>query len=261
MTPFHRALQLTRLSDGAFASNPTDDWRQGRTLFGGLSAALCYAACEESPAALPPLRSAQICYVGPAAGAVTIRPEILRQGKSMTFMASDLHAEAGLATRALFCFGSPRESAHFVPAPMAPDLPPPDACEPLFRDHRPTFTQHIDQRLAAGFRPVTAAPAGDMTVWVRHRDVAPPPSLASVIALGDALPPASMPRLSAPAAISTVTWSFDFVSDRDIDPAGWFLLQATDQSVGHGYSAQTMSMWDSDRLPILVARQNVALFA
>ena len=93
-----------------------DDWRQGRTLYGGISAALSFAACNRLASDLPPLRSAQIAFVGPANGETVLVPRILRQGKSVRFLACDLMSEEMVATRALFAFGGERPSAFRAPA-------------------------------------------------------------------------------------------------------------------------------------------------
>jgi acyl-CoA thioesterase len=267
-TPFSEVIAgLNRRDDDCFHTDPGEDWRQGRTLFGGLSAALCHAACERLIGTPPPLRSAQIAYIGPSAGAIALRPAILRQGKSMTFAACDLAGEQGLATRALFCFGAPRPTALAFDAPGAPDVPPPEDCPALFRGGKPTFAHHLDQRLAGGAHPGSGAGRGEMLVWVRIIDPAPPATPSTLVALGDALPPATMPRLSAPAAISTVSWQLDFMAGLDFgggdapDPAGWFLLRSTEEASGEGYSAQRMSMWDAAGRPVLIARQSVAVFA
>lgn len=262
MTPFSEVLAalVGNGADGLHV-DPSDDWRQGRTLFGGLSAALCYAACERLLPDLPPLRSAQIAYIGPSAGEALLRPAVLRQGKSVTFMACDLIAGGGVATRALFVFGGARPSAFVQDAPPPPSIADPEDCEPLFREGRPTFTQHFDQRLAGGARPVVGADKGEMLVWVRHLDPEAPPSLASLVALGDALPPASMPRLSAPAAISTISWQFDVIDAARFDVRGWHLLKSSDEATGQGYSSQTMAMWNAAGAPMLLGRQSVAVFA
>lgn len=262
MTSFSETLaSIAPLGNDRFTANPTDDWRQGRTLFGGLSAALCFDACERLVPDLPPLRSAQIAYVGPSAGEAVMVPTLLRQGKSVTFMACDLLTEGAVSTRALFCFGGERESAHHDSPPAAPNVPSHEACEPLFAGPRPTFAQHLDQRLASGDRPVTGAPKGELLVWVRLNEATPPAGLSSLVALGDALPPASMPRLTAPAAISTMTWQFDLIDPQAYVPGSWLLIRSTDDAVGHGYSGQAMAMWDEDRRPVMIGRQSVAIFA
>lgn len=251
---------LTAADNNRWTANPDESWRQGRTLFGGLSAALCYAACERLADDLPPLRSAQIAFIGPAAGAAVLDPVILRRGKSVTYASCDLEADGALATRALFCFGGPRPSVLADPAPPAPDVPGPDACDPLFPPgYGPRFAQHIHQRRAGGQRPLSGASEGEMLAWVRHKET-PGSSLAGFIALGDALPPAAFPQFTGPAAISSMTWQFDLIASEAIDPSGWFLFSTRVERNGDGYSLQHMAMWAEDRTPVAIGRQTVAVF-
>jgi hypothetical protein len=102
---------LDAAADGFTISLPAD-WLQGRTAYGGLSAALCLQASLRALPGLPPLRSAQFAFVGPATGELHIRPSVLRQGKSAAFVGVDLEGEAGLAVRATLCFGAGRDLPH-----------------------------------------------------------------------------------------------------------------------------------------------------
>jgi len=262
MTPLGTLIDsIAEDGAGRWSVNASEDWRQGRTLYGGVSAGLCFAACEKLVPDLPPLRSAQIAFIGPSGGEATLVPTVLRRGKSVTFMACDLIADGVVATRTLFAFGGERESAFAVEAPAAPDVPRPEDCPPLFRQWAPTFAQHFEMRYAGGGYPVTGADDGDMIVWVRHKDDDAPAGLVSLVTLGDALPPASMPRLTGPAAISSMTWNFDLADATRYDAKGWVLLRSKDDAVGHGYAGQTMGMWDDQGRPILMGRQNITIFA
>jgi acyl-CoA thioesterase len=262
MSSFDATLSaLAPTDDKRWTANPDESWRQGRTLFGGLSAALCYAACERLADDLPPLRSAQVAFIGPAADAAMLNPAILRRGKSVTFASCDLEAGGALAARTLFCFGGPRPSALADAAPRAPDVAGPDDCEPLFPPgYGPTFAQHLHQRLAGGYRPLTGAPKGAILAWVRHKQP-PGASLAGFIALGDALPPAAFPQVTGPAAISTMTWQIDLIAPESIDPSGWFLFSTKVEANGDGYSLQEMAMWNEAGDPVAIGRQTVAVFA
>ena len=262
MVPLGQLIEtMAPCEAGGWRVTASDDWRQGRTLYGGISAALCFAACERLVPDLPPLRSAQIAFVGPSSGEAELRPSILRQGKSVSFLACDLVSDGVVATRALFAFGGERPSAFDVAGPNAPAAAKPENCPSLFGDRFPAFAAHFDMRLAAGDRPVSGAKTGDMLVWVRPRDTHLPPGLTALVAMADALPPASMARLTMPAAISSMTWQFDMADASRFQPGDWLLLRATDESVGHGYSGQSMAIWDAQGQPILVGRQNVAIFA
>ena len=87
MTPFSQLLAAVAPQGEGYAVTAPDDWRQGRTLYGGLTAALCVDAALRANPDLPPLRSAQFTFAGPANGAVRSTPTVLRRGKSTVFVA------------------------------------------------------------------------------------------------------------------------------------------------------------------------------
>lgn len=237
-----------------------DEWLQGRTAYGGLSAALCWEAAQRSTDALPPLRSAQFAFIGPAIGRLIIKPTLLRRGKSAAFIGVDLFGDAGLAVRGLLCFGTGRDSALHLVDLRAPAVPHWDDCSGFFEpsDQR-KFLSHFEGRLAGGARPFTPGEEPEMIVWLRHVDATS--SMAGLIALADALPPASMvifPPERAP--ISTMTWSFDILTDLPQSASGWWLVRNTAQSAVQGYSAQDMTLWNDAGEPIMAMRQTVAIF-
>lgn len=83
------ALMAGMTADGDTSSvTVTEDWLQGRTIHGGLSAAFCLTSVGQQFGDLPPLRSAQFGFVGPAEGTVMIRPTVLRRGKSTVLSVS-----------------------------------------------------------------------------------------------------------------------------------------------------------------------------
>jgi acyl-CoA thioesterase len=100
-----------------------------------------------------------------------------------------------------------------------------------------------------------------MLVWLRHRDEETDRGLVSLLALADALPPASTILFPEPAPISTMTWSIDFLDAAPTSATGWWLVQCTAETARDGYSAQSTLIWNPDGRPILAARQTVAIFA
>ncbi|HVY03310.1 MAG TPA: acyl-CoA thioesterase domain-containing protein, partial [Caulobacterales bacterium] len=68
---------VTEAAEGYRASIP-DTWRQGRTAFGGVSAAICVEAALRALKDAPPLRSAQFAFIGPAGGDVRATVNVLR---------------------------------------------------------------------------------------------------------------------------------------------------------------------------------------
>ena len=260
-TSFQQLLAAMAQVDNAFSVTLPDDWLQGRTAYGGLSAALCYEAALRASDDLPPLRSAQFAFIGPAVGELVVTPTLLRRGKSAAFIGVDLIGEAGMAARALLCFGAERPSEQAYLDIPAPEVPTVDDSRDFFnRNGVPGFTQHFRGRLAQGATPCTPDHEPDMTVWLRHDDDELPTGLTPVIALADALPPASMIKFSKGAPVSTMTWSIDILSDHAVSESGWWLLRAVSEQAEHGYSSQAMTLWDDKGRAIMAARQTVAIF-
>lgn len=237
------------------------DWLQGRTAYGGLSAALCLEATLRRFPDLPPLRSAQFAFAGPASGALRVTASLLRRGKSSAFTSADLEGESGLAARANFCFGAERG----LPFDHA-DVPMPqgagwDSCPSFYTwPTRPNFMNHFEGRLVAGARPRTPDARPEMRVWLRHRDEAANGSVVSLLALADALPPAATILFREYAPISTMTWSIDFLDAAPRSTTGWWLVQCAAETARHGYSAQRTFIWNPDGQPILAARQTIGIF-
>jgi acyl-CoA thioesterase len=261
-TPLPTVLAgLSALPDGELAGHVAADWMQGRTLYGGISAALCLQAARMTFEDLPPLRSGQFSFVGPAAGDVTLRASLLRQGKSASFISVDLTSPAGHGTRATLCFGAARPSTIRHDSLALPSVGAPSECPDFFGSGSgPAFTRHFHVKLAAGAPPGSAAPEANLLLWVRPRDPETRPLEALWLAIGDMPPPAAFSLMDGFAPISTMTWMVDILSPGHVVNDGWFLINTHARHVMDGYSEQTMLMWGSDGVPILSAHQSVAVF-
>jgi acyl-CoA thioesterase len=263
MTPFTALLDAIRAEGDKYQVDIPEDWMQGRTTFGGLSAALCLAAAQRTVSELPALRAAQLTFVGPAGGAVEMTTRVLRRGKSSLFAAVELHAAGSLATHALFTFGAARDSEYSYRSHSIPSAPRPGTTEAFFRSGKPKFSQHFETFIAGGQEPVSSAVTPEIMLWLRHRDPCAMATLPGLIALGDVPPVAAYTMLSAPVQASSITWSIELVdaaaAQRQPGDA-WYLLRSVGEDVRHGYSVQDMALWAQDGTLIMLARQTVAIF-
>ena len=262
MTLYTDLIAAVAATESGFSAFVTDDWKQGRTTYGGLSAALCVEAASRTFPEAPPLRSAQFAFVGPASGELAIQVKPLRQGKSTLFVAVDLVGEQGVATHGVLTFGAARASTLSHSEVPAPDVVAPEACESFFPESRqgaPHFSAQFEVRKAGGTRPLAGGDP-EYLLWIRHRDPAAR-SLSALIALADMPPPPAMALFTQFAPISTMTWAMDVVGLPAEDDDGWRLLRTKAETVGEGYSTQEMHLWDRNGLPLVLARQNVAVFA
>ncbi len=253
---------LERTRPGELAATVPATWMQGRTTYGGLTAALCHEAARELGGGAP-LRSAQVAFIGPVGGRVSVAAAILRTGRSSAFVGADLFGEDGsLAARTLFVFGARRESALVLDAmPAMPDVPGPDALPGFFGGGpAPEFARNFETALAFGPRPVTGASTADIGLWMRHLDRRTPDDMTAILAIGDAPPPAALSLFAQPGRISSMTWSMDILADTLQTMDGWWFARHTAETAAHGYSSQAMTLWNRSGTPIMTGRQTIALF-
>ncbi|WP_293610452.1 thioesterase family protein [Ponticaulis sp.] len=246
---------------GALTMDAPQSWAQGRTLYGGLSAALCHVSAMASAEIDKPLRSAVIAFVGPSSGQLTGSAEIMRQGKSTIMMDAVLHGEKGIGTKALLIYGNARDSKLNQSDLAAPQVDAPEDCPSLWGDRKAAnFARNFELRRAGGLTPMGGNERGDMLVWVRHATEASVDDTAALFALADVLPPACFTMMSEGAPISTVTWSLEFLMPEVEVANNWFLMKSVAEHTADGYSSQAMYVWDRQGRPVIAARQNVTVF-
>ncbi len=159
---------------------------QGRTTYGGLSAALALRAALDLEPELPPLRSAQVAFIGPLSGAVTVTATRLRRGRNAAFIQADVVSEAGLGLRATFVFMAELASAIAHDATVRAPVAPPGADVVPYVGPENFFTRNFE------FLEVKdgAGPAGWLR-WARLREREGLHPMIELLAIGDGLPPAA----------------------------------------------------------------------
>ena len=238
-----------------------DDWMQGRTAYGGISAALALDSALRDHSGDAPLRTAQISFVGPVGGECEVTTRNLRQSKSSRFVAADLSSDLGYGTGAIFSFMKGRPSHIDRRAIAAPDVSHPDALAPI-PDHpkRPAFTRHFEMRPQRGPGFGHGLDEGHILTWVRW--VEPPscdPHIA-MLALADALPPAAVTLFTALGPVSSSTWTQHFLTDCPHSDDDWWLMESQTHHVAAGFSVQRTYIWNSARELVSIGGQGVALY-
>ena len=262
MSSFAEVLENLAREGDAFVIDAPEDWSQGRTLYGGMTAALAYEATRRDMSDLPPLRSAQFTFIGPASGRLRFDVSLLRKGRSSALVEVNCANAEGVAARAVLVFGAARESkvAHdFLPMPK---VDAPDQIPSFRKEGGPRgFWNNYETRLAAGGRILDiSAPRPEFTVWTRFLNAGDADPMTALLAAADCLPPAAMVHFPTPAPISTMTWTVDVLNPPP-RPDAWVLLHSSSEHAGDGYSMQSMVMWSADGAPLAVGRQTVAIFA
>jgi acyl-CoA thioesterase len=252
-------LSAVRRIEGGFAAVVPDDWMQGRTTYGGFSSALALEAARSLAPDLPPLRSAQISFVGPLAGEIEVRARFLRRGRNASWVSAEIASEAGVGLVATFVFMGPVESSlhlHEVPAPAGWIAP--DQAIRLPEVQGPRFAQlHFDRAFAL---PRSEQKLPELNWWVRLKDREGLDPMVELMLLGDALPPGVMPLIDRTSAISSMTWQVNLLTPLPETTDGWYLLRSAGNYAEKGCSSQDMAIWNAQGEAVAVGMQSIALF-
>lgn len=243
-----------------------EDWSQGRTIFGGLQAALVVRAMRGvlGSGATLPLRSLQATFVAapPAGSAVELRAELLRAGRSASHVRCDLRHAGSIACTAVGLFGAARTStvAFDVPRPTAPCGPEALPDLPYLPGITPAFIQHLQLRWAVGAWPNRRHDEPRSLIHARMRD----PDCGAedaLIALADSIPTPALSMLARPAPASSLNWMLEILGDpSQLDRREWSLIGTEVRAGAEGYLSQTSVLWGPNGHAFSVSHQSVAIF-
>jgi len=236
-----------------------DDWLQGRTLYGGASALIAYTAAIRAFDDLPPLRAAQIAFVAPSGPEMELRREIVRQGRNVAQVRSEIRCEGRCALTAFWLFGAEREPNAFHRAVEIPDWPGgPEEAEDAMQGKGPAFLQNNFELKRAQEQRGPGAPV--VRRWARLTDRTGLDPVSEVILLGDVLPPGAMRAMRRQGPISSINWSFNLLDTAPDTRDGWWLSENASQHADHGYSSERLRLWNTDGRQVLDGMQSVAIF-
>jgi len=255
VTPIADILSQADLVENGFRTTVPADWMQGRTAYGGLTTALALHAAQRIEADLPPLRSAQVAFVGPLAGAVTITAQRLRRGRNATYIDTEVRSEAGLGLRATFLFMAPLPSAVTHDAMSRAERHPPEPNVKTYIGPDEFFTGNFE------FHDVKVPGAAEWLRWARLRGRDGLDPAVELLAIADGLPPAAFKLFDKQVPLSSLTWHVNLLTTDLSTQDGWWLLQAATDRAVDGFSSQRMRIWNAAGAPVVDAMQSVAIFA
>jgi acyl-CoA thioesterase len=252
---------VARDGDG-WTATVTPDWLQGRSVFGGLQAALALRAIRSLVAELP-LRVLQTTFIAPVpGGAIRLEARVLRSGKTTVHAEARILAGSDVAAIVIGVFGKARASAVSLaprPRPLPPSAPP--FVMPATPEKFPTFLQHFDMRWLQGALPGSGSPLDEAIIEVGVRDSGPA-SEEHVLAIADATPPLALAKLPTHVPGSSLTWTLEMLREGSFSSlplAGW-RLDVELVAGGGGYTSQSEVVWAPGGDPVALSRQCMVVF-
>ena len=235
------------------------DWMQGRTLYGGASALIAYTMALRAFPGLPPLRAGQIAFVAPVGEDIALTAEIVRQGRNVTQVRSEILSEGRPALSAFWLFGEGREANALAPA-AGPDNWPgaPEDNETVTHQFAPSF---VAKNFELRYGQTKGADHGaTVRRWARLTEAHDLDPVSTLVLMGDVMPPGAMRAMRRMGPISSINWSFNVLDPESRSRDGWYLAENASQHADAGYSSERLRMWDADGKQVLDGIQCVAVF-
>ncbi len=240
-------------------------WSQGRTVFGGLSAAILLQAMQTELADDRPLRVANINFIAPLKfnEPCSIQVEHLRDGKNVTQLQARLVQDNAICVQVSACFAKDRVSKvkvdNFERVPF--HLPKKPSFLPMIPKVTPKFIQHVSLALVDGKLPFTGSKQSNLSGWMKFKEQPEQLSWAHVIALADAWPPTVLQMLRWPKPASTLSWQVEILQPHfPISNNDWLGYQAITRQADEGYTHCETNIWSASGELIMLSRQIDTVF-
>lgn len=253
------ALEGSRSNTTNFSAN----WAQGRSAFGGISAAFAVTGMRKLLTSTQPLRSLMVSFVAPLPpGQLTVDAKIQRQGKNVTQCSADVIANDVLCLQAMAVFGNPRD-AFRAPTLITADPIPREKGIP-FSDHGdrlPAFLQYFDGCWVDGGIPFSGNFVPQLKMWVRHKSNLAAFPVEKIVTIADIPPPVILSHFTQPPVpSSSLSWSLEFVVAPESITSEWFYLEFNTEAAADGYTQQSGKIFDESGRLCALSRQCMAYF-
>lgn len=258
---FSDILSSMTQDNGTWHVDVPETWLQGRSVFGGLQAALMLRAMKAALPAPAPLRVLQTTFVAPVpAGRVRSRATVLRVGKSATQIEARLLDGERTAALAVGIFGTSRPSRVHVTPERKPD-PQREALHMQFvQGLMPNFLQYFQMRWLEGALLFTGSTSTHAIIGVDMLDDGPTTE-EHVLGIADAPPPLALAFLTEPAPGSSMTWTLEMLTESVAAlPLRDYRLDAELVAADGGYTSQSVTIWGPRGEPVALSRQSMVVF-
>ena len=241
----------------------SENWSQGRSAFGGLSAAFAVTAMRKKLAQPQTIRSLMVSFIAPVSpGEVNVEANVLREGRNVTQCSANVLSQGQIALQAMAAFGNSREA--FKPAAAGnKELPSRDSgiC---FRDNAKRqlpFLQYFDGCWTDGGIPFSGNYIPFLSMWVRHKQDVSRFPVEKLIAIADIPPPVLLSHFEKPPVpASSLSWSLEFVEAPEDITDEWFYLEFEVEAAADGYTQQSGRIYDGLGRLVALTRQCMVYF-
>lgn len=245
-------------------------WAQGRSVFGGLSAAVVLEHIERHHAPEDQqLRSVHVNFCGPTVTEETceLRVQPLSGGRSVTQITGQLIQDGQVKTQLVVMYAKRRQSSVAVPSTALDISENRDQFKPLpyIEGVTPVFIQHLSLVFSNNNFPFTGSTNTQVTGWTQFRDTSVHQqdqlSNSALLALIDAWPPVLLSLLKKPAPASSISWNIEFIQpDINVAATDELYYQCDIQEASDGYGHTEARIYTAAGQLLAFSRQVVGVY-
>ena len=245
-------------------------WAQGRSVFGGLSAAVVLAHIEAHHAPEDQqLRSVQVNFCGPTVTEENcdLKVDILSQGRSVTQINGQLIQDGQVKTQLVVMYAKRRQSSVSVDTETF-EIPQERAKFkplPYIDGVTPAFIQHLSLVFSNNNFPFSGSSNTRVSGWMQFRDTAVhqpgPLTNSALVALIDAWPPVLLSLLKKPAPASSIAWNIEFIQPEiHVEATDELYYQCDIEEASDGYGHTEARVFANDGTLLALSRQVVGVY-
>lgn len=264
---FSDQLESIRPVKEGFKGHISDNWLQGRTVFGGLSAAMAAHAAKKT---LPlehqlnrPLKSILVTFAGPiGSGDLRFATNLIRSGGKVSIVHVTAFTPDGQPALLLQAsFGASRDTKA-VPAPQNINLQNKDsvADSTFTEESMPDYLKSFHIRWTGGGIPASLECGRKISFWAKHKSDNETYQIEHIIALADIPPPVMLSHYDKLIPSSSLTWCCDFIQSPDQISGEWFYLDYRLIAAHAGYSQQSGRVYDETGNLVAISSQCMTYF-
>lgn len=239
-------------------------WTQGRTVYGGLSAALLLCAIEKQVSSDKTLRALNVAFSAPTLPEMnfTLETELLREGKTVAQWQGRLIQNGVCCVQVQAVFALALDSSLNIQPFVAPEFPAPEKAIHYPGEGAPGFTQYYQMAQAKGDLPVSGGSSLELGGWMRFRN--PPENMqaAHLVSLIDVWPPAVMMHMRELKAGSTVNWTLQFPQPMPTIKAEDYVgYQASIEYAQAGFAITHAQVWNTQKQLLALSQQTIVVYS
>ncbi|PVZ65450.1 acyl-CoA thioesterase [Pelagibaculum spongiae] len=249
-------------------------WGQGRTTFGGLSAAITLESISSIEAKAENggkrlLRSLNVNFCGPlmVEQPFELEHQLLSEGKSISQRTGQAIQNGRVVTQVVACYGASRDSDIAVQAERISLIeqgvvgPGQGTKLGYIAGVTAEFVQHIDFSLIKGGFPFSDCQETVMEGWMRFSSAPDEFHDSHLAALIDSWPPVVMQMMKRPGPASSVSWNLELMQPLPkIEPEEWLFYQAVIKQAANGYAHTDSRVYKADGTLLALSRQLVTIY-